>query len=228
MLHAIRRITRYLLFGLFESPDQKSRCLRNSFAVSSIAWRRQEGVNILLTCHQHPFTLVWCLCVYRRGLGPLWEKSEFRLFSLNSEKKVITQFNLVSCAFFLRILLQRLLQDLTLSEWRDLGRGLFERQPGLVFDALAMHQGRHGAPPPTGTQLPWCVCGNCKEMPTDLERRCCGQDPANCISRLPSLSLYCLDDGILRIQRNYREDITLLGRAREPGDDNRGVQIRCI
>lgn len=114
-------------------------------------------------------------------------------------------------------LLQRQLQELTLDEWRELGRGLFERQPGLMI-----HHGCHGAPPSAGVQgVPWCVCGNCREVPTDLERKCCGQQPVHCISRLPSFSLYCLDAGILRIQRNYREDITTLGIAREPGDNNR-------
>ena len=42
-----------------------------------------------------------------------------------------------------------------------------------------------------------------------------------CISQLPSISLYRLEAGTLHIQRNYREDITALGRAREPGDDIR-------
>lgn len=132
---------------------------------------------------------------------------------------IINIFSLNTCLVYL---VQRQLQELTLDEWRELGRGLFERQPGLIFDALMMHQRRHGGPPSAGVQgVPWCVCGNCREMPTDLERKCCGQQTANCISRLPSFSLYCLDASILRIHRNYREDITALGIAREPGDDNR-------
>uniref|UniRef100_A0A667Y2V3 P2X purinoreceptor 7 intracellular domain-containing protein n=1 Tax=Myripristis murdjan TaxID=586833 RepID=A0A667Y2V3_9TELE len=87
-------------------------------------------------------------------------------------------------------------------------------QPGLVFDALAMYQRRHGAPPFAGVPgVPWCTCGNCRDMPTDLERKCCGQDPNNCVSLLPHFSQYCLTEGFLRIHRQYREDITVLGQG---------------
>uniref|UniRef100_A0A3Q3GQP0 P2X purinoreceptor 7 intracellular domain-containing protein n=1 Tax=Labrus bergylta TaxID=56723 RepID=A0A3Q3GQP0_9LABR len=30
----------------------------------------------------------------------------------------------------------------------------------------------------------WCVCTNCREMETDIERICCRQTPLNCISKM--------------------------------------------
>uniref|UniRef100_A0A668A4C7 P2X purinoreceptor 7 intracellular domain-containing protein n=1 Tax=Myripristis murdjan TaxID=586833 RepID=A0A668A4C7_9TELE len=111
---------------------------------------------------------------------------------------------------------------MTLEEHRELTSQLLERQPGLVFDTLAMYQRRHGAPPFAGVPgVPWCTCGNFRDMPTDLERKCCGQDPKNCVSLLPHFSQYCLTEGFLHIHRQYREDITVLGQASGPGDDNR-------
>ena len=109
---------------------------------------------------------------------------------------------------------------MSLEEHRDLTRQLLQRQPGLVFDALMMHQRRHGVPPPV-PGIPWCTCTHCRDMPTDRERKCCGQNLATCVSLLPHFTQYCLDEGFLRIHRQYREEITSLGHIREPGDDNR-------
>ncbi|XP_057201426.1 uncharacterized protein LOC130561239, partial [Triplophysa rosa] len=80
-----------------------------------------------------------------------------------------------------------------------------------------IHQDEHGAPPFAEIPgLPWCACGNCREMPTDLERKCCGKEPAHCVSLLPDFSRYCLDEGII-----HSQDMTEFGHIREPGDDNR-------
>ncbi len=111
---------------------------------------------------------------------------------------------------------------MSLEEHRELATQLLERQPGLLFDALMMHQHRHGAPPLAGVPgVPWCTCGNCRDMPTDREKKCCGQDSVNCVSQLPHFSQYCLEEGLLHIHRQYREDVTVLGQIREPGNANR-------
>ncbi|XP_041849327.1 uncharacterized protein LOC121645082 [Melanotaenia boesemani] len=117
---------------------------------------------------------------------------------------------------------ENLLQEMSLEDYRDLTARMLDRQPGLVFDLLAEHQIRRGAPASSEVlAVPWCTCNNCRDMPTDLERKCCGQDPAHCVSLLPHFTQYCLDEGYLRIHRQYREDITGLGSIKEPGDDNR-------
>ncbi|XP_078022366.1 P2X purinoceptor 7-like [Epinephelus lanceolatus] len=91
-----------------------------------------------------------------------------------------------------------------------------------MFDALMMYQQQHGAPQPAGMpDVPWCICGRCRDMPTDLEKLCCGEEPNYCVSQLPHFSLYCLDEDNLRIHRRYREDLLVVRPAREPGDDNR-------
>jgi len=44
----------------------------------------------------------------------------------------------------------------------------------------AAPEGYHPAP---GAMAPsWCMCGICREMPTALERVCCGQAPATASS----------------------------------------------
>lgn len=99
---------------------------------------------------------------------------------------------------------------------------MLERQPGVIFDLLLEHQQRHDAPTSAEVPLlPWCTCGHCRDMATDRERKCCGQDPVNCVSLLPHFDHYCMDEGYLRIHRQYREDLTAFGNIREPGDDNR-------
>ncbi len=101
---------------------------------------------------------------------------------------------------------------------RGLAIQLFSREPGLVFDALMMQQNQRAAP--SFADVPWCTYGTRREMPTDLERKRCGQGPINCISRLPHFNLYCLEDGYLRLHRQYRNDVLVIGEAREPCDDN--------
>lgn len=72
----------------------------------------------------------------------------------------------ISCVLFL----QRLLQEMTLEEHRELSTLLLERQLGLIFDALMMHQCRHGAPPFAGIPgVPWCTCGDCRAIQRDSQ-----------------------------------------------------------
>uniref|UniRef100_A0A8C2IRS5 P2X purinoreceptor 7 intracellular domain-containing protein n=1 Tax=Cyprinus carpio TaxID=7962 RepID=A0A8C2IRS5_CYPCA len=111
--------------------------------------------------------------------------------------------------------------NLSFEQLRSFTNDILQWQPGLVFDVLALRQ--NNAPPPSAglPGMPWCTCQNCRDMPTDRERKCCRQTPNNCISNLPLFRDYCLDGGFLRIHRQYREDVTALGRAREPGSESR-------
>ncbi|XP_041669704.1 P2X purinoceptor 7 [Cheilinus undulatus] len=116
---------------------------------------------------------------------------------------------------------EKLLQDIPVEKMRELALALFDRQPGLVLDTLKTHEmwrGYHGS---FSRPVTWCVCGNCRDMATVLEKKFCGQEPDRCISTLPSFSLYCLDAVVLRIHRSYREDTLALGDTEEPGEDNR-------
>ena len=63
---------------------------------------------------------------------------------------------------------------------------VLEYQPGLIVTLLERgdpNQGHH--PEPTTSQPGWCKCGNCREMPTDAERKCCGLTAINCLSKHP-------------------------------------------
>ncbi len=81
----------------------------------------------------------------------------------------------------------------------DLGRkkllsDVAERMPGVVLNLI--EQQSSGPPPvthpPASTTDPdWCICGNCREMPTDAERLCCRQVPQRCIATLAVSAVVC-------------------------------------
>ena len=51
-------------------------------------------------------------------------------------------------------------------------------------------------PGPSDPQQPaWCICTKCKELPTDLERKCCGQLLDSCVSMLPHMDAYIMQGG---------------------------------
>uniref|UniRef100_A0A672NKW5 P2X purinoreceptor 7 intracellular domain-containing protein n=1 Tax=Sinocyclocheilus grahami TaxID=75366 RepID=A0A672NKW5_SINGR len=61
------------------------------------------------------------------------------------------------------------------------------------------------------SQPNWCVCQRCREMPSDIERKCFGQLPDFCISILPHMDLYILEEGVLRLARRIWNDIRAYG-----------------
>ncbi|KAK0132282.1 P2X purinoceptor 7 [Merluccius polli] len=100
-----------------------------------------------------------------------------------------------------------------------LGRCLL-RDPSLIFDVMACPP-----PDPSSQQDPnlpdWCVCMRCREMPTDIEKKCCGQPPQHCISLLPHVDLYVLHEGVLRMARRIWNDLRAREDAPHPGEDNK-------
>ena len=96
---------------------------------------------------------------------------------------------------------------------------VMNREPGLIFDVLQppAHQEEHQLP-----DVPrWCSCTRCIEMPSDIEKKCCGMTDSTCVSMLPHMSLYILDEQVLRLSRRLRNDIYAIHDTQEPGDDNR-------
>ncbi|KAI4895801.1 hypothetical protein NFI96_004493 [Prochilodus magdalenae] len=92
---------------------------------------------------------------------------------------------------------EKILVKLTFEELEDVVRTLLNRVPRLVFDILDTFESRSDAWSPPNPDLPWCRCGKCREMPTEEERRCCGQEPEYCVSTLRHFSYLCLDEGVL-------------------------------
>ena len=60
----------------------------------------------------------------------------------------------------------------------------------------------------------WCICGNCKEMPTAQERVCCKRK--NCLSLWESVRRVCLDKDVLHTAGNRRAHFCF----RVGGDDS--------
>uniref|UniRef100_A0A8C5H0J8 P2X purinoreceptor 7 intracellular domain-containing protein n=1 Tax=Gouania willdenowi TaxID=441366 RepID=A0A8C5H0J8_GOUWI len=74
-----------------------------------------------------------------------------------------------------------------------------------------LQMSRYTNAPAPGTQvsnqLSWCVCNNCRDMPTDVECKCCGQQPEACISILPHMAAYILQEGHLRLARESSKQL---------------------
>ena len=96
------------------------------------------------------------------------------------------------------------------------------RDPSLMFDLLTMSS---ADPPPSGPQVrdkpTWCICHNCREMPTDVERKCCGQQTHSCIAMLPHIEAYILQEGHLRLAIRIWNDVRALDDLPDPGESNK-------
>ena len=101
------------------------------------------------------------------------------------------------------------------------------RDPGLIFWSLRTINGQvpPGVPPPQAAQrLPWCTCRNCQEMPTDVENLCCRQDPQGCISKLPHMNVYILQEGALNLAVGIWNDVRAQGMPQNPDERNRQLR----
>ncbi|XP_069132812.1 uncharacterized protein [Argopecten irradians] len=86
--------------------------------------------------------------------------------------------------------------------------------PGLIFDIIEPMARQSGGYHPFhgSTQVDWCACSRCREMPTAAERVCCGKSKENCISTLPDFQVLILDEAVLSLARLYRRDVLVLNQ----------------
>ena len=63
-----------------------------------------------------------------------------------------------------------------------------------LLDAMPEHHPQHPSPP-NGPD--WCVCGNCRPMPSPIENICCRR--RNCITQYDVFHLICLHPVVLRV-----------------------------
>ena len=64
---------------------------------------------------------------------------------------------------------------------------------------------------PQGSEVPpWCNCGNCRVMLTQLENKCCCTRKLPCMSTTPLFQQLVLDGNVLDIAMRYREDVLAL------------------
>lgn len=115
--------------------------------------------------------------------------------------------------------LQERIMALTRQEKDQLLEQVMNRLPGLMFDVLTLLQ--RNVPVLPEPQLHWCVCTNCRDMPTDMEKLCCRQDRQHCISTMAYMQYYILDEGVLRLSRDAWNDIFAIDDQQEPGVEQR-------
>ena len=73
-----------------------------------------------------------------------------------------------------------------MGELKEVLEKVAEYQPALVMTLLETGDARQGYhPEPSDSSPEWCKCSNCREMPTDAEKKCCGYTPSNCLSKDP-------------------------------------------
>uniref|UniRef100_A0A8C6NSQ6 P2X purinoreceptor 7 intracellular domain-containing protein n=1 Tax=Nothobranchius furzeri TaxID=105023 RepID=A0A8C6NSQ6_NOTFU len=73
----------------------------------------------------------------------------------------------------------------------------------------------------TSNQPSWCVCSHCRDMPTDLEKKCCQKPPQTCISTVPHMEESILQNGVLRLARTLWNEFRAVYDDPDPGEDNR-------
>jgi hypothetical protein len=100
---------------------------------------------------------------------------------------------------------------------------LLRRQPAVFADmvngqigamVVAPPEPRHEPPPPENESPNWCNCGQCREMPTQEENKCCCQTAMPCITTQPLFSQLVLDGNVLDIAMRYREDVLVVDHQR--------------
>ncbi|XP_062582972.1 P2X purinoceptor 7-like [Saccostrea cucullata] len=102
--------------------------------------------------------------------------------------------------------LQEEISQMESEELKQLCLKMAEKHPSLVHDILrpAPQQGGYH-PQPGGASPDWCVCGKCREMPTNTEKVCCRKE--RCVTLLPDFAVLILDEAVLALGRIYRRDV---------------------
>lgn len=102
------------------------------------------------------------------------------------------RFYFVHCISF-----QSAIEELTHEQCKELLFEAASKQPALLMDFFHAADG-HYSPPrppaPSGNAPIWCTCSHCREMPTDLERLCCGKIPERCLAMKPVCINTCTEN----------------------------------
>lgn len=113
------------------------------------------------------------------------------------------------------------ISSLSLDQSQEILMRVLDRDPAVIFDILS-----HSAPSGTSATLTenqptWCRCSRCREMPTDLEKKCCQQAPENCISISPYVEVYIIEKGVLRLARRLWNEFRAIQDEPDVGEDHR-------
>lgn len=112
---------------------------------------------------------------------------------------------------------------MSFEEAQALLNAIVVRAPGIIFDVLNIPNSNMTPDSQMGPvpEIPWCSCGRCREMPTDVKSKCCRQVPERCVSMLPHMDQYIIEEGVLRLARMAWNDVFALSDTQGPGDDNK-------
>ncbi|XP_060586944.1 P2X purinoceptor 7-like [Ruditapes philippinarum] len=53
----------------------------------------------------------------------------------------------------------------------------------------------------------WCKCGRCREMGADIDNKCCGCLPRNCVSTRDEMERLVLDPQVLALGQSFYSDM---------------------
>ena len=81
-----------------------------------------------------------------------------------------------------------------------------------------------GSPADPSSELWWCTCTYCRQMPTDLEKLCCGNTRERCTSRTVHMETLCLEEAHLRLNKELRLEYIAQIDPNDPGNDNRELR----
>ena len=97
-------------------------------------------------------------------------------------------------------------------------KALNHRAPNLLAPKLLAPP---PPPPPHHDAHPeWCRCGNCREIATPVENKCCTKRRNACITHTQLFTQLVLDAHELDVAMNYRADLM----AANPNRDNDGFR----
>ena len=111
---------------------------------------------------------------------------------------------------------------MTENEVRETLLKFAERQPDILF-AIQESAGSKKSEQRKNKTLPWCTCGSCQEMPTQVERQCCGEEPEDCLSTKQEMDRVVVDPMVLTISYRLRNEY--LGTEGENVEHNKAMRF---
>ena len=113
--------------------------------------------------------------------------------------------------------------QLSNAKLRELVNNVITRQPSMVFTVLDLMENNEDRSINNNDEsLLWCVCGNCKEMPTMAENVCCGY--TECLAKSAEYALLVMEPMVLNIANGYRNDFFGLDETNNNEEYNKNLR----
>ena len=78
-----------------------------------------------------------------------------------------------------------IVEELSEGDCRQLLTEIARKMPSVILEIISRRRDSPPSSPSTGSAPEWCYCTRCREMPSDMEKMCCGNTKDKCISILP-------------------------------------------